>query len=267
MNDYEMAKNGEAGLPARASEAPLPATYGDGDPFLAHGMGGGNNRTIGKFLKVPAGQNGEYTYRAENDEIVIPRGTEMQVAVDKLGLRAVRWGGSKVAEQIVGYLADGFKLPKREALGYTDEEVWERDDAGRPRDPWKLENLLPMKRLSNGELFTAFISAKGSPDDAVRHLTMMYGRSDRTKYPVVRLGRDSFVSKRNGHRSWFPTLPLTGIWLPKAEFVALETGEPTAKVDRAGHRGYAPQRDYQAPVDADWGQDDPGPMEIPDYVR
>jgi hypothetical protein len=84
---------------------------------------------------------------------------------------------------------------------------------------------------------------------------------------MVRLGRDSFVSKRNGHRSWFPTLPLTGIWLPKAEFAVLQTGSPATTVDRAGHRGYAPQRDYQAPVDAEWGQDDPGPVEIPEYVR
>ena len=113
-----------------------------------------------------------------------------------------------------------------------------------------------MKRQATGELFTAFISAKGSPDDAVRHLTMMYGRSDRTKYPVVRLGRDSFVSKRNGHKSWFPTLPLTGIWLPKAEFVALETGQPAK-----GRQERQDYRDHQAPL-RDRG-DDPG---IPDYI-
>jgi hypothetical protein len=253
MNAYAAAK---AGLPARTSEAPSPVAYDADDPFLAHGMGGGNNRAIGKFLKVPAGQNGEYTYKGESDDLVVPRGTEMLVAVDKTGFRAVRWEGSRVAEQIIGYLADGFKLPARESLGHLDEETWEKDDAGRPRDPWKLENLLPMKRLETGELFTAFISAKGSPDDAVRHLTMMYGRTDRARYPIVRLGRDHFVSKRNGHRSWFPTLPLTGVWLPKAEFVTLETGEPAK--GRQEHQDY---RDHQAPL-RDRGND-PG---IPDYI-
>jgi hypothetical protein len=96
---------------------------------------------------------------------------------------------------------------------------------------------------------------------------MSFGRTDRSKYPVVRLGRDSFVSKRNGHKSWFPTLPLTGIWLPKEEFGRLETGEPTVKVDRAGHRGYAPHRDYQAPTGPAHDPFDPGIEEVPDYVR
>jgi hypothetical protein len=270
MNAYAAAKGGES-LPARMGAAPLPSAYDGDDPFLAHGMGGGGSagHIVGKILKVPAGQNGEYSCKSASDadDTVIPRNSEMLVAVDKLVLRAVRWERNKIAEQIAGYLADGFRLPLREALGYSDEAAWERDEAGRPRDPWKMENLLPMKRQETGELVTAFISAKGSPDDAVRHLVLSYGRTDRTKYPVVRLGRDSFVSKRNGHKSWFPTLPLTGIWLPKAEFGRLETGEPTVKVDRAGHRGYAPYRDHQAPTGPAHDPFDPGIEEVPDYVR
>jgi hypothetical protein len=268
MNAYAAARSGEFHPPVKSGEAPLPSAYDGDDPFLAHGMGGGGiGHIVGKIMKVPAGQNGEYSYRGrgDGDDTVIPRGGETLVAVDKLALRAVRWEGGKVAEQLIGFVADGFRMPARDSLGYTDQEQWEWDDAGRPRDPWRLENLLPMKRLETGELFTAFISGKGSPDDAVRHLSMSFGRTDRSKYPVVRLGRDSFVSKRNGHKSWFPTLPLTGIWRPKAEFATLETGAPATTVDRVGHRGYADQRDYQAPTD--WGQADPGPIEIPDYVR
>lgn len=261
----EAAQRGEY-MPAKAGEAALPAAYDDSDPFLAHGMGGGSgNHIIGKILKVPAGQNGEYSFKGagDADDTVLPRGSEVLVAIDKLVLRWTRWENNKVADQIAGYLADGFKPPRRETLGHLDEDEWEKDDAGRPRDPWKLENLVPMKEQKSGELLTAFVNGKGSADDAVRHLVLSYGRTDRTKYPVVRLGRDSFVSKRNGHRSWFPTLPLTGLWLPKAEFGRLETGDPVVKVDRAPHRGYANHRDYQAPPD--WGQDgDPGP-ELSDY--
>ena len=108
MNAYAAARSGEFHPPVKSGEAPLPSAYDGDDPFLAHGMGsGGLGHIVGKIRKVPAGQNGEYSYRGrgDGDDTVIPRGGETLVAVDKLALRAVRWEGGKVAEQLIGFVA------------------------------------------------------------------------------------------------------------------------------------------------------------------
>ena len=232
------------------------ANYESDDPFLAHGMGGKTNHIIGKVLKVPAGQNGEFSFKGDGnaDDTVIARGSEMLVAVDKLVLCWTRWEGGKPADRIAGYIADGFKAPRREELGYLDEETWEKDEFGKGRDPWKLENLLPMKRLATSELLTAFINGKGSPDDAVRHLVLSFGRTDRTKYPVVRLGLELIHQQaERAPQSGFRRCLSPASGCRRRNVAKLETGQP------AGAR--QERRDHQAPLHS--GADDPG---IPNYI-
>jgi hypothetical protein len=44
----------------------------------------------------------------------------------------------------MGPIAEGYVPPRRDTLGDLDEDAWETDDRGQPRDPWQLTNQIGM---------------------------------------------------------------------------------------------------------------------------
>jgi hypothetical protein len=198
--------------------APLPAAPAVDDPFLAFAASEAPNQILGKLLRFSKGD-----YVADKTEV--PVGTELVAAVDALVVGWVRWEGKTQVERRLGRVSDGFREPQREELGHLDESQWEMDSDGRASDPWQKTRYLPLKRISDGELFTLTLSARGRSGETIGRLVGAYGRSRNRAdaYPIIRLGVDAYEHKTYG-RIKFPILPIVG-WRPKGEFGDLETGD------------------------------------------
>jgi hypothetical protein len=206
------------GLPATIDpNARMPAPTGISDPFLAFSASESGQDIIGKLLRFSKGD-----WIADKTEI--RSGTEFVAAVDALVVGWVRWSDKTQVERRLGRVADGFREPAREELGHLDESTWEVDSDGQPSDPWQKTRLLPLKRTSDGELFTLTLNGRGRSGEAIGRLAGAYGRSRNRadSYPIIRLGVDAYEHKRFG-RIKFPVLPIVG-WRPKGEFGELETG-------------------------------------------
>jgi hypothetical protein len=232
------------GLPATISRtASLPATTGIADPFLAFAASESGQDILGKLIRF---SKGDYLC----DKSVVPTGTDMVAAVDALVVGWVRWSGKQQVERRLGRVSDGFREPSREELGHLDESQWEMDNDGRPNDPWQKTRLLPLKRVSDGELFTLTLNGRGRGGEAVGRLAGAYGRSrNRTdSYPIIKLGVDAYEHKQYG-RIKFPVLPIVG-WRPREEFGELGTGGAGSKVRPRQETG------------GTWD----GPADIPDYI-
>jgi hypothetical protein len=221
---HEQASRGDyaapPNLPVKAEpSASLPARASGGNPFLSFAASESGQNILGKLIRFSKGD-----YLAGESEI--PVGTDFHAAVDGLVVGWVRWLDRQQAERRLGRLADGFVEPAREELGHLEEGQWERDAEGRPQDPWSKVRYLPMKRMSDGELFTLALNGKGRSGEAMGRLCGAYGRSQfsATDFPVIRLNVDSYPHKTYG-RIKFPLLSLVG-WRSKSEFGALETGAP-----------------------------------------
>ena len=68
----------------------------------------------------------------------------------------IKFLGNKVVDQ-----RNGFPLPPREVLGDLDERSWERDQEGKPKDPWTCQQYLYLLNRSSGEEFTFITSSWG----------------------------------------------------------------------------------------------------------
>jgi hypothetical protein len=233
MNSYLEAKTG-AGRPhgSTASTAlvkprgtTLPASTGIADPYLAFAAQESGQDILGKLMRFSKGD-----YIADKAEI--PRGSEFLAAVDALVVGYQRWTGKTVAERVMGRVSDGFREPDRSELGHEDESIWETDAEGRAQDPWAKTRMLPLKRLSDGELFTLTLTGKGRSGEAIGRLVGAYGRSRHrdTDYPIIRLGVDAYEHRQFG-RIKYPILPIVG-WRPRHEFAELETGGAAPAVGR-----------------------------------
>jgi hypothetical protein len=62
--------------------------------------------------------------------------------------------GDTPPTRVQGLLNDGFRLPPRNSLGDTDEELWDVGLSGQPEDPWKLQNICLFQKCGSGELFS-----------------------------------------------------------------------------------------------------------------
>jgi hypothetical protein len=226
MNSYQAARDGEAHprgstavAVARRGSTSLSAATGISDPYLAFSAAESGQELLGDMVRYSKGD-----WLAGANKTEIPAGSEFLAAVDCLVVGWQRWLGKQQVEKRLGRLSDGFVEPVREDLGHTDESMWESDAEGRPLDPWAKTRMLPMKRLSDGVLFTLVLNGKGRSGEAIGRLVGAYGRSRHrdTDYPIIRLMSDSYEHRQYG-RIKYPILPLVG-WRPRAEFGELETG-------------------------------------------
>jgi hypothetical protein len=246
MNAYLEAKNGE-GRPrgsttstalAKPRSTSVSASTGISDPYLAFAAQESAQGILGDMIRFVKGD-----YLAGTNKTEIPGGSEFLAAVDAIIVGWQRWLGKQQVEKRLGRISDGFVEPEREELGHTDESTWEVDTEGRPVDPWAKTRMLPMKRLSDGALFTLVLNGKGRSGDAIARLVGAYGRSQHrgTDYPIIRLLADAYAHKVYG-RIKYPVLSIVG-WRPRAEFAELETGGATPTAARGGdHDRDLPER-------------------------
>lgn len=171
------------------------------DPFAAYGQEAANAGAYLKFSK------GEWLLGQNDDEVAL--GRTLAANMDELSIGWIRWADGKPAERRMGLLAQGYKPESRDQLGYVDQDSWELDDEGRPKDPWNFTNELPLADPGDGEQMTFSASSKGGIG-AVGNLCKAYSREYRQqegKVPVIELGRDSYKHAKYG-KTYVPVLKI-----------------------------------------------------------
>lgn len=150
----------------------------------------------GQLLKFSKGE-----YVAGQDNLPVPMGTRFVVNMEQMLHGWIRWDDNKPAEQVMGFIGEGYVLPERNTLGYEDESQWIVDEqSGQSRDPWQETFYLVMRELDSDNkpledgLFTFTTSSKGGKD-AVKAFGSLYGRWMRLRpddHPILTLGYDQY---------------------------------------------------------------------------
>jgi hypothetical protein len=109
---------------------------------------------LGPMLKFIKGR-----YSIGDDEVATDR--EYVAHMGGVMKAWVRFDGGKVVDQRIGKVSDGFKWGDREELGDSDENGWERDGSGKPRDPWSKQYYLPLEDLETGDLVVFVTGSEG----------------------------------------------------------------------------------------------------------
>jgi hypothetical protein len=194
------------------------------NPWLAVAREDGGTGGVGKLIKFVKG-------RWQVGDDVVREGSEYVAHIDQLVRGWVKFEGGKVAERIVGKVADGFQPQPRSRLGDTDPKNWaEKDADGRPRDPWTLQWFLPLVGVVTGDLLTFVTSSKGG-GMAIKELCEIYGSKDRDGLlPIIALKVRSYKHPSYG-RIETPDFAIIG-WdgLP-APAVKLSAQEKSAVID------------------------------------
>jgi hypothetical protein len=131
-----------------------------------------------------------------DDEVAA--GREFIAHPDQLAQGYTKFVGGKVVEQKIGIVADPtFVLPSRDELGDTDENRWEIDNNGKPRDPWVLQYFLPLEDGDTGELMSFTTSSQGG-NSAIGKLTGLYLNNMHRGRPMVQLATGFYKHKTFG---------------------------------------------------------------------
>lgn len=211
-----------------ASSASLvPA--GPANFFEAYGETVNTNRIVGDLLKF---NKGDWLVGKDGNEL--PKGTRLIANVADLKVGWQRWEGNRPSDTRMGRVAEGFRPPSRTELGDLDQELWERDNENKPRDPWQATNVLILKATDSDALYTFAPSSK-TAISAIGKVTGEFGKRYRQRpndLPIVELGVDSFIHKdpRVG-RVKIPVLKIVG-WTSNDAFVeALEAEAAEAEAN------------------------------------
>jgi hypothetical protein len=162
---------------------------------------------------------GDYVGGPNADEI--PIGTVMIADITELTVGFIRWENGQPDERVMGKLGEGFRPPRRAELGDTDEELWDRDDAGRPRDPWQRGFELPMVMRDDPDQAFTFVTGSKGGEGAIGELCKIYGKHIRIKpkeIPVIRLDVGSYQhSNKAFGRIKYPVFEVIG-WVDRGEY-------------------------------------------------
>lgn len=204
---------------ATANSRSLPATVG-ADPFSSYGAKVG---TQGTFLTF---KNGEYL--AGQDAKEIPVGTKMAANMPGLRIGWRRWYGDQLTDDLTELLLEQAPMKRRDELGDSDPVMWEKDNSGKPRDPWQLTNVLEFVD-GEGESYLYATGSKGGIG-AIGRLCKEYGKLYRQRpgqVPVVELGRDFYMHKEFG-KTYFPVFTIAD-WVDENSLDAIgRSGEEPA---------------------------------------
>jgi hypothetical protein len=168
----------------QANRAQVAVTHGD--PYSSYGAKVG---VQGNFLTF---KNGEFTFG--QDARTLPMGTRLAVNMPGLRIGWRRWYGGQLTDDLTELLSDGPRLQTRDALGSDDPALWEKDQDGKPRDPWSLSNVIEFID-DQGERYIYATASKGGIN-AIGRLCAEYGKLYRQRpgqVPIIELGADSYI--------------------------------------------------------------------------
>jgi hypothetical protein len=186
------------------------------NPWLqAAAEAGGSD--LGRLLKFVKGR-----WCVGDDEV--SQGSEFIAHLDQLARGWVRFEDGAVTDLKLVKIADGVKLPEREALPDLDQKKWEQDDNGEPRDPWTLQWYLPLIGVETGD-FVTYVTNSAGGNGAIASLCRVYGNRQRDGLlPIIALKARSYKHRQYG-RVEVPDLPIVG-WHGRATTKTVATVQP-----------------------------------------
>ena len=199
------------------------------DPFAAFGA---KNRPTGgaNFLSF---KNGEWLYGM--NDAVLPLNTRLAANMTGLRVGWRKWWAAQVADDRTVLLIEQIPTEPRASLGDLDQQMWELDRDGKPRDPWVMTNMLELVDVKSGATYLYTTSSRGG-QGCIANLCEAYsklGRQQPAGYtPVVVNGNDFYTHQAYG-KTWVPTLTITG-WLDEHGKPAPEGNNEIAQGDSRG---------------------------------
>ncbi len=194
-----------------------PATADD-NIYTAYGRAVASDTA--PFLKYVKG-----VYKFGTEATVLPIGTQVVPNMSELKVGYVKWVDGKVFQDETKRLCDG--PPKqREELDCVEKKDWPTGQNGEAKDPWQLQNTLPMRDPETGQNFIFTTSSHGGIS-TIGTLSMHYGRRlkkyDDDKLPVIELGTSSY--DHPAYREVFiPVFRIVG-WKSEAELMGGDDGD------------------------------------------
>jgi hypothetical protein len=171
---------------SKGTEIATPDTVAE--RFLAAADEAGGNG-FGPLLKFVKGHY--YIGDAE-----VAAGREYVAQMPSVACGWVKFVDKKVADQKIGKIADGFRMPERDTLGDLDQSKWEVDSKG-PRDPWAKQWYLPLLDAESGE-FVVFVTGSNGGQRTIGGLCRNYGSNPHRGLPIVQIGARGYKHPEHG---------------------------------------------------------------------
>jgi hypothetical protein len=128
------------------SQNAAPTPYGD----FARQMN--SRRIVGKPLRF---NKGDWLVGAKDAQSQLQAGTTLAVVMPTLLVGWIKWVNGDVADDNVGVVAEGFKMPRRRELGDEDSDRWPLDEkTGERKDPWQKTSSIIMIDRSLSDVYT-----------------------------------------------------------------------------------------------------------------
>jgi len=163
--------------------------------FAAYGNATSQNAITGKLLKFAKG-----FWVTGKEETPFPASQKLTAIMDEALVGWIKWVDQRPEQQLTGRIAENYRPQKRDELGDLEEDLWDVDDRGAPKDPWQLTNILVLRKTGtdgkdNDDLFTFSTSTKGGVS-AFGALCTIYAKEMREHgedlYPVIQLETSSY---------------------------------------------------------------------------
>jgi hypothetical protein len=155
------------------------------DPFASYGAKVGKT---GQYLSF--NRAGEFVFGQSQEEL--KAGARLVANMPGLRIGWRRWFANQVTDDLTEPLVESPQIAPRNTLGDMDQALWEKDNEGKPRDPWQLTNILD---LSDGEQTYIYSTGSKGGINAIGRLCAAYGKERRMRpgmLPIITLGRDSY---------------------------------------------------------------------------
>lgn len=198
-----------------------------------------NENTLSAFQNAAAALSGEQKpilkfekgdwYAGQEDE-EIPIGTKLAANIMEAEWGWVRWHGGKPVERRMVLVASGQQPATRDALGHADEAMWDRDDQGRPRDPWQKMIEIPVREIEGERREMIISGGSRGHEGACKALFKAFGeqmRANLGKTPVIQLGGSKYTHSKYGIVK-VPEMPLVD-WFDPATAPAIAAPKTNGK--------------------------------------
>ena len=149
------------------------------------------------FAKLLKFKKGEYFIGEE----LVPLGTEYIAHAVGWTKCWIKFRDGEVVERQTYRVALGEQPPERENLDDLEKDNWPEGIDGKPADPWTLQYLLPLEKLSDGDVVIFTTSSFGGRQ-AVADLCKAYAkRAEKNAncgQPIVKLAKTEMPTKKFG---------------------------------------------------------------------
>jgi hypothetical protein len=217
-----MAKPEAQEMKALAHHAPLPVAEPTGNPVQDY-LNQYANATIPGLMFRFNGKDGEYV-KLDGTALELKEDDVFVFLSDQIWCGWISFDQSdehNPPRRVQGLLSDGFKVPPRDSLGDTDENLWPVGLSGRAEDPWKMQLVPLLQNCASGELF-AFLAtnptSRGACHDIMSHCQRRE-RTGRDDYPLVKLKKSGYL-RTSPPKVWVhkPVFTVVG-HQPKSEII------------------------------------------------